>query len=144
LNDSEIEVTQHIARNHMDMCRFSGLDDMEYGKVVAALNRVQEATAKLSPTGVRSILNADERRSYLDSLRFDQIDTRHATIKTAHAKTCKWLLSKSEYQDWRDINKISEHHGLLWIKGKPGVGKSTIMKFACAVAKKIMRDTGEH
>jgi ankyrin repeat protein len=125
----------------MDICRFSGQNDMEYRKVVAALNRVLEATVKLAPIGVSSVLNADKRRSFLDSLRFDQIDTRHATIKAAHAKTCRWLLSKSEYQDWRDVNKISEHHGFLWIKGKPGTGKSTIMKFAYANAKKTMTDT---
>jgi len=47
----------------------------------------------------------------------------------------------SEYQDWRDVAKISEHHGFLWIKGKPGTGKSTIMKFAYANAKKNMTDT---
>lgn len=141
LNDLGIEVTQHIATNHMDMCRFSGLDDVEYGKVVGALNRILEAPAKSAPPGVKSVLSTDQRRTYLDSLRFNQIDARHATIKAAHAKTCKWLLSKSEYQDWLDANKISEHHGFLWIKGKPATGKSTIMKFACANAKKTMTDT---
>jgi ankyrin repeat protein len=124
----------------MDMCRFSGQDDVEYAKVVGALNRVLEATTKLAPLCVRSVLNADQRRSYVDSLWFDQIDARHATVKTAHAKTCTWLLSKSEYQDWLDVNKISEHNGFLWIKGKPGTGKSTIMKFAYAHARKKMTD----
>ena len=112
----------------MDICRFSGQNDMEYRKVVAALNRVLEATAKLAPIGVSSVPNADERRSFLDSLRFDQIDARHTTIKAAHTKTCRWLLSKSEYQDWLDANKLSEHHGFLWIKGKPATGKSTIIR----------------
>ena len=124
----------------MDMCRFSGQDDVEYGKVAGALNRVLEATTKLAPLCVRSVLNADQRQSYVNSLWFDQIDARHATIKTAHAKTCTWLLSKSEYQDWLDVNKISEHNGFLWIKGKPGTGKSTIMKFAYAHARKKMAD----
>lgn len=125
----------------MEMCRFSGPDDVEYGKVVAALGRVREATARVALTGVRPILNPDDRSSYLDSLKFDRIDARHATIKTAHAKTCRWLLTKSEYQDWRNVDKVSEHHGFLWIKGKPGTGKSTIMKFAYANAKKSMTDT---
>jgi ankyrin repeat protein len=125
----------------MDMCRFSGPDDVEYRKVVGALNRVLEATAKWAPPGVRSVLSADERRIYLDSLRFDQIDARHATIKTARAGACRWLLGTSEYQDWLEINKISEHHGFLWIKGKPGTGKSTLMKFAYANAKETMTDT---
>lgn len=31
---------------------------------------------------------------------------------------------------WLDTAKLGEHHGSLWIKGKPGTGKSTLMKFA--------------
>jgi ankyrin repeat protein len=141
LNDPDIEVTQHIASNHMDMCRFNGPDDAEYVKVAGALNRVLEATANLAPLDMRSVLNADQRRSYLNSLWFDQIDARRATIKTAHAKTCRWLLSNSEYQAWLDVNKILDHHGFLWISGKPGTGKSTIMKFAYVNAMKKMTDT---
>jgi hypothetical protein len=89
LNDPGIEVTQHIANNHMDMCRFSRTDDPEYEKVVAALNRVLERIANLTPSEERSEITAEQRRCFLDSLRFNQIDARHATIKTAHAKTCK-------------------------------------------------------
>ncbi|KAF2195876.1 hypothetical protein K469DRAFT_616754, partial [Zopfia rhizophila CBS 207.26] len=77
----------------------------------------------------------------LDSLRFDQIYARQTTIKNAHAKTCKWLLKNSRYLDWLDISKLSEHHGFLWIKGKPGTGKSTLMKFALNSARKTMKDS---
>jgi hypothetical protein len=76
----------------------------------------------------------------LDSLRFDQIDTRQTTIKNAHAKTCKWLLKKPEYIGWLDTTILGEHHGLLWIRGKPGAGKSTLMKFSLAQARKTMKD----
>ncbi|CAN9387812.1 unnamed protein product [Alternaria alternata] len=72
----------------------------------------------------------------MDSLRFDQIDARYATIKNAHAKTCKWLLRKSEHTEWLDPTRLSDHHGFLWIKGKPGTGKSTLMKFAFGQANK--------
>ncbi|KAH8762543.1 hypothetical protein F5883DRAFT_423948, partial [Diaporthe sp. PMI_573] len=60
---------------------------------------------------------------------FEQIDSRKNTIKAAHAKTCHWLLTHPEYQAWLDPQKLSQHHGFLWIRGKPGAGKSTIMKF---------------
>jgi hypothetical protein len=62
------------------------------------------------------------------------------TIKTAHAKTCKWLLKKSEYLDWLDVTKQGEHHSFLWIKGKLATEKSTLMKFAFANARKVMKD----
>lgn len=85
-------------------------------------------------------LNVERRKRYLDSLKFDEIEARRENIKKQHLKTCQWLLSKSEYQDWRNSDKMSQHHGLLWIRGKPGTGKSTIMKFAHAAAKRKWRD----
>jgi ankyrin repeat protein/nucleoside phosphorylase len=85
-------------------------------------------------------LSEEHKRMLLDSLKFDQIDARQMTIKKAHSKTCRWLLSKPEYLDWLDNTKLGEHHGFLWMKGKPGTGKSTIMKFALANARKTMKD----
>ncbi|KAL6825728.1 purine and uridine phosphorylase [Trichoderma sp. SZMC 28015] len=85
-------------------------------------------------------ISVEQMNALLDSLRFDQIEARQMTIKNAHAKTCRWLLHKSEYINWLDTAKISEHRGFLWIKGKPGTGKSTLMKFALNSAKKTMRD----
>lgn len=73
---------------------------------------------------------------YHQSLRFEDIDARHATIQDAHSETCWWLLAQAEYQNWLDIEKYPEHHGLLWIKGNVGTGKSTIMKFALTTCTK--------
>lgn len=85
-------------------------------------------------------VSAKQIRALLESLRFDQIDSRRMTIKNAHAKTCGWLLHKPEYIDWLDATKMKDHHGFLWIRGKPGAGKSTLMKFALNSAKGSMRD----
>jgi ankyrin repeat protein/nucleoside phosphorylase len=92
------------------------------------------------PRGGIPSLSEEHKRMLLDSLKFDQIDARQMTIKKAHVKTCRWLLSKPEYLDWLDNTKLGEHHGFLWMKGKPGTGKSTIMKFALANARKTMKD----
>ncbi|KAF3289384.1 hypothetical protein TWF970_003165 [Orbilia oligospora] len=72
----------------------------------------------------------EKRKAFMDALKFNQMDNRQVTIKTAHAETCRWLLTKPEFKNWLDDNQISDHHGFLWIKGKPGTGKSTLMKFA--------------
>ncbi|KAL6863562.1 ankyrin [Trichoderma novae-zelandiae] len=85
-------------------------------------------------------ISAGQQRRLLASLQFDQIDARQMTIKKAHAKTCQWLLHKPEYLDWLDPAKIEEHRGFLWIKGKPGTGKSTLMKFALHNAQRRMKD----
>lgn len=67
----------------------------------------------------------------LEALKFEEMDVRYATVRAAHAKTCRWLFGKQEYIDWRDPDLRSQNGGFLWIKGKPGSGKSTLMK--CAV-----------
>ena len=64
------------------------------------------------------------------------MDQRLMNIRTAHNRTCTWLFKQPQFKDWRDISKRDEHHGFLWIKGKPGCGKSTIMKTALLRAKK--------
>jgi ankyrin repeat protein len=124
----------------MGMCRFTGLEDVEYKKVAAALCRMTSAISRGPRGGEFPSLDAEKRRVLLDSLRFDQIDARQMTIKSGHAKTCKWLLKMQEYLDWLNVDKLVEHHGFLWIKGKPGTGKSTLMKFAHAHARKTMKD----
>jgi len=122
----------------MDMCRFSGPDDVEYRKVAAALQRMTAASPR-SPN-VSPFLTKEHRQQLRDSLGFDQIDARHMTIKRAHRKTCKWLKTKNEYLDWLNPGKIPEHHGFLWVKGNPGTGKSTLMKFAFDQAQRTMTD----
>lgn len=84
----------------------------------------------------RGALSDEQKQQLLKSLEFDQIDERKNTIKRAHTKTCKWLLQSAPYLDWLEVAKRSEHHGFLWIKGKAGAGKSTLMKFALERAPK--------
>ncbi|KAH9232141.1 hypothetical protein K456DRAFT_1896313 [Colletotrichum gloeosporioides 23] len=84
----------------------------------------------------------DERRKQLlESLTFEQIDARQMTIKRAHARTCKWVLRSSQYLDCLDHSKRDTHHGFLWIKGKPGTGKSTLMKFISTNYRKKMQQS---
>jgi hypothetical protein len=124
----------------MGMCRFTGIHDMEYKKVVAALYRMISTVSQKPKQRETSILNDEQKQRLLESLRFDQIHSRHMTIKKAYGKTCKWLLRTSEYVDWFDNAKQHDHHSFLWIKGNPGTGKSTLIKFALANARKTMRD----
>ncbi|THZ63580.1 purine and uridine phosphorylase [Aureobasidium pullulans] len=95
--------------------------------------RTDQASTSLQPVPGPSDLGT--RQTRLDALNFEQLDARHTTIKKTHTGTCKWLFSKSEYLDWQDEQKLHEHHGFLWIKGKPGAGKSAIMKFAYSEAQ---------
>ncbi|KAJ4004498.1 hypothetical protein NW752_011594 [Fusarium irregulare] len=91
--------------------------------------RDREAGHVLSTTEERPSGSTERHDQLLESLNFEAIDARKTTIKAAHSKTCHWFLKHEDYLAWKDPAKVSEHHGFLWIRGKPGAGKSTIMKF---------------
>ncbi|KAI9652510.1 MAG: hypothetical protein M1821_008374, partial [Bathelium mastoideum] len=64
----------------------------------------------------------------LRSLCFSALDARQNDIAPAHPDTCDWLFETTEFCKWRDRVDLVDHNGVLWLKGKPGVGKSTLMK----------------
>ncbi len=120
----------------MEMCRFAGSEDPEYRKVASALQRMAAAkpagqTRPRRVAAVNDTSRADKQAQMLrECLVFDQIDSRQMTIKKAHAKTCKWLLKTTEYLEWLNGKSFEDHRGFFWIKGKPGTGKSTLMKYS--------------
>jgi hypothetical protein len=67
-------------------------------------------------------------RTFLRCLDFKESSSRQAGIATAHPDTCRWVVDCLEYKRWRSPDIMAEHHGCIWMKGKPGAGKSTIMK----------------
>ncbi|KAJ5100272.1 hypothetical protein N7456_006324 [Penicillium angulare] len=60
---------------------------------------------------------------YAQSLAFKEYGARERLIGIQSPGTCEWLLKSPEYLRWND------KHGLFLIRGKPGCGKSTILKF---------------
>ncbi|CAG8071524.1 unnamed protein product [Penicillium olsonii] len=60
----------------------------------------------------------------LRSLSFPQMLDRRDNIAPAHTDTCRWILDLDDFKNW-----TLQPRGLLWIKGKPGAGKSTLMAF---------------
>ncbi|KAJ5781037.1 hypothetical protein N7457_006197 [Penicillium paradoxum] len=71
-----------------------------------------------------------QRQRLPDYLRFNNIASQRLNIEPIHVQTCQWFISHPEYQAWLDPARLKEHNGILWIDGKPGAGKSTIMEFA--------------
>jgi ankyrin repeat protein len=53
------------------------------------------------------------------------MDLRLDNIENAAYNTCEWFITHPRYIEW-----IQARSRLLWIKGKPGAGKSTLMKYA--------------
>ncbi|OAA72510.1 Ankyrin repeat-containing domain protein [Cordyceps fumosorosea ARSEF 2679] len=57
------------------------------------------------------------------------------TITKQSASTCQWLLKASEYDEWLNAEISKDNRDFLWIKGHPGTGKSTLMKFLSKTLK---------
>lgn len=79
-------------------------------------------------------------RKLTDALGYDGMDMRRTAIKLAYGNTGQWFFDSPEYKKWRDASSLEEHHGFLWIRGKPGAGKSTLMKLAVRHADETFQD----
>ncbi|KAA8894548.1 hypothetical protein FN846DRAFT_786182, partial [Sphaerosporella brunnea] len=64
-----------------------------------------------------------ERQECLKSLHFE--NSRYGTISDSNQHTLGWFFDSPEYKDWIS----SKDSSLLFIEGKPGSGKSTLMRF---------------
>ena len=66
----------------------------------------------------------------MHSLSFETIDARQHNIRSAHQNTCDWLFDTPQFRKWHRRKGLESFNGVLWIKAKPGAGKSTLMKHA--------------
>ncbi|KAM0723311.1 hypothetical protein Q7P37_001512 [Cladosporium fusiforme] len=81
-----------------------------------------------------------QEERFLENLGFSLMESRLATISAADFQTCRWLYTNEAYLRWRNPRSRASHHGFLWIKGKPGAGKSTLMKHALQNAQRHNRE----
>lgn len=105
-----------------DQARQHNGDNHYYGNVTFQHTIAAPVAALLAPN--------HEYIDFMETLKFAQMDSRYMTVQSQLLGTCEWLLRTPEYKSWLDPGLMSAHYGLLWIKGKAGAGKSTIMKFA--------------
>ncbi|KAL1596087.1 hypothetical protein SLS59_008076 [Nothophoma quercina] len=79
--------------------------------------------------------NIDASRHIMSSLYFPRMDERRLNIHDAEPGTYLWILDSSFYAerqidslvDW--LSSSQDRRGLYWVYGKPGSGKSTMMRF---------------
>jgi len=75
---------------------------------------------------------AMDNMEFLKKLSFGEIRTRHESIPEAHAKTFEWVFKNRTPDGLHDIHFtewLRGGRGIYWVRGKPGLGKSTLMKF---------------
>ncbi|CAI7609738.1 unnamed protein product [Penicillium palitans] len=79
--------------------------------------------------------NIHAQQRIMASLQFPQMQERAQQIEAAHEQTYEWILpsqDKKTYR-WDDLatwlSSSTETGRIYWISGKPGSGKSTLMRF---------------
>ncbi|KAJ9660151.1 hypothetical protein H2201_007058 [Coniosporium apollinis] len=115
-----------IERDHRNIQRFASQNDGDYKEIRDWIRRwVNKVEAEAQA------LQADMARKKTQSEQACmQMNMRESDITDKAAETCAWLLNHEKYTAW-----LNQHQGLLWIKGKPGAGKSTLMKYALRETK---------
>ncbi|KAH8598592.1 hypothetical protein B0O99DRAFT_615467, partial [Bisporella sp. PMI_857] len=141
IEDPVVNKNLPLDGTHSRICKFVNKDESGYIRVSAAIQHfinevppryVPEKRSEPAPsasTAAPSVIHLAEFQSailesrYLDSLAFPEMGHRQDEVLDARADSCAWILQHKEYTTWR-----ADNHGLLWIQGKPGSGKSTLMK----------------
>lgn len=109
-----------IDRNHSDIVKFDGRDDGYYRATLDYIRRLTSDTC-FQLRHSTPVLSEDDQKC-LDSLAFPNQDWHRDGVKSVQG-TCNWIFSNEVFNKW-----LEDPQGLLWIRGKPGSGKSTIMK----------------
>ena len=78
----------------------------------------------------------------MKSLSFPEMEYRYHSIDPALTGTCQWFLDHSLYKDWLKNNRTPNLCPSIWLRGKPGAGKSTIIKMAVDNAKSVAHASG--
>ena len=74
------------------------------------------------------------RKRFLQSLYFPEINARQEEIAEAHKSTFQWIFDNASqrYYRWDNfVQWLESGHGIYWISGKAGSGKSTLMNYIC-------------
>ncbi|KAI1088894.1 hypothetical protein F5B19DRAFT_505232 [Rostrohypoxylon terebratum] len=103
-------------------------DSNEAAQLSGDLQKLSNSMIQLEEQGNVTISDL----KFLRSLYFQRFMARHDKIERAHSKTFEWMYVDSD-RDARNprrfVQWLNSEHGLFWIQGKAGSGKSTLMKF---------------
>ncbi|KAI1748963.1 hypothetical protein F4782DRAFT_338103 [Xylaria castorea] len=111
-----------LPTNHLDLCRYKSRDDVGYLRLVSQIKKITSGPSQAE-------IEAQEPRNQdiLNALHFDTMMERESRIDPAYGQTCEWILSPkvSPFKSF-----LASKDPVLWISGKAGSGKSTLMKYA--------------
>ncbi|TVY26816.1 Protein SERAC1 [Lachnellula hyalina] len=125
------EEVSSIPKNHRDMTKFTSAEEVGFDRVSSQLRRwVKEIKEKSEANGIKT----GALEICLSSLENSQTRTRYNNVASSYDGTFQWLFDHEvvPFVDWLKANQngVGPSRPIFWINGKPGSGKSTLMKFA--------------
>lgn len=141
IQDQTLAVAQLLSRaevvlvNQHNTTRALVVDVMQVVDTLAAANGQYDPVAGLEKAEI--VRHKEEEIEHkvmihiLEGLKFDTIKERQEEIADAHKNTFEWLFkhapdSRGDFVEW-----LRSGRGTYWISGKPGSGKSTLMRYIC-------------
>ena len=111
--------------------KYSALAAAAYAKdLLSMIPASSTPCAKPDEIEEKEIKNIMQKRSsIMKALNFKEAESRRETVGKAHTRTCTWFLHHPNFNDWLHTRRTDKHNCLLWLKGKPGTGKTTLTKF---------------
>lgn len=89
---------------------------------VGYLQPESAATTNPSEYNLTELLRASQ--DCMKSLAFPEMNAEFDNAHIAAEHTCEWLFRHHKWIEWEDGNQ-----NFLWINGRPGTGKSTLLKY---------------
>ncbi|KAH0541229.1 hypothetical protein FGG08_004285 [Glutinoglossum americanum] len=114
--ESEAHHIQAINRSHSDIVKFSHRDKYYY-VVLQHLRQLAAGAASVTETQFSEI------KGCLQSLSFPEFGNRLNDVCEPHSDTFQWIWKNEAFCQWLVNDKA-----IFWVQGKPGCGKSTLMK----------------
>jgi hypothetical protein len=156
IEDTGTTITMHIVTVYLPRMdtKLDVLQKQNKGLESQLTQQMTELMAQIKGSGVNNnhcdLLKAvqkwfrdreelEVRRRCLQALYFQELSHREDVIKDAHRKTFSWIFSTtsehnnctlaSAFRQWLHSYEHDHNQNVFWISGKPGAGKSTLMKF---------------
>jgi hypothetical protein len=108
-------------------------------EIINTIRNASESHHKISDPANMPISENVRRishRALLASLSYDLMKDREGRISEAHESTFQWLFTDGHKGKWTNFRDwLQSGDNLYWITGKPGSGKSTLMKYICSPVK---------
>ncbi|EPE33467.1 alpha/beta-Hydrolase [Glarea lozoyensis ATCC 20868] len=118
-----------LDRNHSTVCKFESPTDNQFGRVLLKLQAISKQIAGLQSMPDKS--SAALQEELLESLGKYSRNPRRYGISDEYQSTFEWIWQPNldESKETGFVEWLESGSGSFWIFGKPGSGKSTLMKY---------------